>query len=201
MTATIPGAAGPLTRTFLAVYPDAAAQLALEELLAEFAPLAGDLRLSLPEQLHVTLRFFGDLNRQAVSRVESVLARAAPREEPLAFTLDGLGAFPNWDRPHVIWVGVGLGATALDWLAARLDTEFHSAGLGSADVPFHAHLTVARVRSGARLPRDVIRKLSTKQFWAGPVRVSELYLMASRLRTGHAKHQVLRTFGLGAARS
>jgi 2'-5' RNA ligase len=199
MSATIPGTAGPPTRTFLAVYPDAAVRTALEPLLAELARRCRDIRWTRPEQLHFTLRFFGDLDAAALARAGEVTAAVAADEAPLSLTLDGLGAFPNWRRPRVVWVGVGEGGAALESLAARLDEAFAAAGLGRADKPFRAHLTIGRVREGARLAPRIVDCLAARKFRAGPVPVTELRLMASRLGSGGAEHRVVRPLPLGPA--
>jgi 2'-5' RNA ligase len=187
------------TRTFLAVYPDAAARAALDSLLADLAPLGRDIRWTRVEQLHFTLRFFGDLDAVALARAGEVAAAVAAGEAPLSVTLDGLGAFPDWRRPRVVWVGVGDGGAALEALAARLEEAFAGAGLGRADKPFRAHLTIGRVREGARLPQNVVDRLAARAFRAGPMRVEELRLMASRLGAGGAEHRVVRAVPLGPA--
>lgn len=184
-------------RTFLAVYPDAATQVRLTELTARLRPELTGVRWSPDHQLHFTLRFFGDLDPEARARVIEVLAAAAPALAPVSFPLGGLGAFPDWARARVIWVGAGAGREALEEIAHRLDLRFAEAGLLRADRPFRAHLTLARLREGERLPPAAVQLLSGAAFQTPPMTVGELRLMASTLGRGGATHELLRAFPLG----
>jgi 2'-5' RNA ligase len=64
--------------------------------------------------------------------------------------LGGLGAFPNLARPRVLWAGLARGAEEATALARAVDGALADAGFGRPDKPFRAHLTLARVREGAR---------------------------------------------------
>jgi 2'-5' RNA ligase len=138
-----------VTRTFVAVFPPPE----IVESLTAFIPR---LRDAIPEgvkwvereNLHMTLRFFGDLTdkkvRQAIETTEAFAAARAPIEGVLA----GLGAFPSLHRPRVFWIGMRQGGEALETLAQDLDMAYRKSGFGRADKPFRAHLTVGRVRQG-----------------------------------------------------
>ena len=98
------------------------------------------------ENLHFTLRFFGELDPGAVERV--VLAVTAVTASTTAFTLrlEGIGTFPPHGRPRVLWAGVSTGLAELAALASRLEEGFIERGLGRADRAFAPHLTLGRVR-------------------------------------------------------
>ena len=129
------------------------AQRALERRIA-------DVKWVERENLHFTLRFFGELAPEDIAR--AIEAATAVTKVTPAFTLGiaGLGAFPVHGRPRVLWAGVGAGEEPLLALAAALDRGFVAAGLGGADRPFAPHLTLGRVRDpnaprsrGPRPPR------------------------------------------------
>ena len=139
-----------MVRTFVALLipPDWAAHLGA--LSAGLAARTRGLAWVKPENLHVTLRFLGDLDDAAVARVgASVADRAASAVAPLA-RLGPLSAFPNLVRPRVLWVGLSEGATEVAALAGAVDEGLRDAGFGASDRPFRAHLTLARVREGAQ---------------------------------------------------
>lgn len=184
-------------RTFLAVYPDAATQVRLTELTARLRTQLSGVRWSPDHQLHFTLRFFGDLDEAARARAAAALAEVTPTLAPVSFPLSGLGAFPDWNRARVIWVGAGAGKDALEEIARRLDIRFGEAGLLRADRPFRAHLTLARLREGERLDPASIDLLRQSAFQTPPLTVSELCLMASALGRGGATHTLLQAFPLG----
>lgn len=102
-----------------------------------------------PENVHITVRFLGDLGDDGVRRVrESVRRSAGPFQAPVA-RLGKLGAFPRPERPRVIWLGLSEGEEKLNALAAAVERGLRDDGFGRSDKPFRAHLTLARVREGA----------------------------------------------------
>jgi len=106
------------TRAFVAVHPDAAALAAVGDLLARLAerePHA--VRWIRPEQAHFTLRFFGDCDRAQVAAATRVMSEVAAGTRGFDLSLDGLGAFPDWRRPRIVWLGSGEGGRALEELA------------------------------------------------------------------------------------
>jgi len=102
-----------------------------------------------PENLHVTLRFLGDLAEDDVRRLrDAVIETAGSLAAPTA-RLGALGAFPNFVRPRVVWIGLAEGEERVTGLARAVNAGIERAGFGHPDKPFRAHLTLARVREGA----------------------------------------------------
>jgi 2'-5' RNA ligase len=98
------------------------------------------------ENLHFTLRFFGELEPGAVERAVAAVTAAAAATTPFPLRLEGLGTFPPAGRPRVLWSGVSTGRTELSALASRLEERFVERRLGRADRDFAPHLTLGRVR-------------------------------------------------------
>lgn len=105
-----------------------------------------------PENLHLTLRFLGEIRRGRVDMVVEATREAAEGMSPFSLTLAGLGAFPSLRAPRVLWVGVAEGADRLVALAGAVDTALRGRHFPGEDRPFHPHLTVARARPGGRPP-------------------------------------------------
>jgi 2'-5' RNA ligase len=123
-----------------------------EELRHDIASATASLRETVPELawirehlLHLTLKFFGDQPDERVEELRPVLAAVAGRHRPISMTLGGLGAFPNFRRARVVWLGVG-DDPRLELL--HHDVEVACAGLGFEveGRPFRPHLTLARVK-------------------------------------------------------
>ena len=100
--------------------------------------------------LHLTLRFLGDLGDSGVRRAGEAVRRGAERIGAIEARLGGLGAFPNLERPRVLWVGLVQGGEEAFGLAASVNAALREDGFGPPDRPFRPHLTLARVREGAR---------------------------------------------------
>jgi 2'-5' RNA ligase len=151
----------------------------LSEYLAVCAARAPDFRWTPGANLHVTVRFAGQVERAVV---EGIADRLGARSLP-AFDigLGELGTFRRGRLVSVVWLGLRSGAEAAAKLAAEVEVEFAKAGLEGEKRPFRAHLTLARARprQGAVLPPvpDPPR--------LAPWRATELVLYSSRLsRTG-----------------
>ena len=109
------------------------------------------------EHLHLTLKFLGDVDANRLDDLAAATAAAAGRHRELLMTLGGIGAFPNFRRARVVWMGV-----AND---PRLELLHHDVELGCEPIgfevegrPFRPHLTLARVKQ--ELPEDRLRELS-----------------------------------------
>ncbi len=142
-------------RLFIALDLSDATRAALARLAshvgADLARLAPAARVTWvkPDRMHLTLRFFGSASDVDLERLLGVLGdpiAAAPFE----VTWGGLGVFPPRGTPRVIWVGVASGEGALEGFADALDERLSVAGVPRESRPFSPHLTLGRVREGAR---------------------------------------------------
>lgn len=115
------------------------------------------VRVTKPEQVHVTLKFLGDTPADRVGAVEEAVATgvAASDVEPFDCRLAGYGVFPGLDYISVIWLGVTDGDAALTRLHRAVERETVAAGFDPYDHDsFTAHATIARM-DDARSKRDV----------------------------------------------
>jgi len=96
--------------------------------------------------LHVTLKFLGEQSDALVSDLEHAMQAVASRHEPFGVGTTGWGAFPNFRRPRVVWVGM-TGEQPLRALANDVDRAFVELGIPSESRSFKAHLTLGRSKS------------------------------------------------------
>jgi 2'-5' RNA ligase len=134
-----------------------------EDLIAEAAGIEGQVQSLFPpgsvkwvdpSLFHLTVRFFGDLDRKQLekaSRVVQALDRSYPK---VAVGIEGISAFPSPARPQTLWVSVHDRTGSLDRLAALIDRRIREAGFGPADKPWKSHLTIGRVRRERHLRID-----------------------------------------------
>lgn len=104
------------------------------------------LRWVRPENIHLTLKFLGDMPEADVAAVEAALQRAARDQAPLNLTHQGMGAFPGIKRPRVLWTGLGGEVDRLRDLVRQLETALEPLGFKKEKRPFKAHLTLARIK-------------------------------------------------------
>jgi 2'-5' RNA ligase len=140
-----------LIRSFVAVSLPEPNLTALERHLAECARAAPAYRWVEPDSLHLTLRFLGNVEPEALERVRGELASVGGT--PFTLALDGRGTFGPRTAPRVVWLGVSAGLEPCAALAARVEAVCQRAGLDPEERPFRAHVTLARAfTDGARLP-------------------------------------------------
>jgi 2'-5' RNA ligase len=142
----------------LRVGPAARAPLAREA--ARWAREDAALRPTPEPDLHLTLAFLGATAPSRVPALGAALAPIAARHAPLPVSYLGLGAFPSRQRAHVLWVGVeSEPASALALLAGDVHGALRTLGMRLEERPFHAHVTLARVRRGAPLASSTCARL------------------------------------------
>lgn len=121
-------------------------------------PLPGAVRLQLarvreqaeavawisPENLHLTMRFLGEIAGERIAALEATLSRV--RVEPFVLPVEGCGAFPPRRPPRALWIGTGRSHPRLFQLRQRLDDALLTTGLAVDMRSFHAHITVARLK-------------------------------------------------------
>jgi RNA 2',3'-cyclic 3'-phosphodiesterase len=171
-------------RLFVALdLPDAA-----KAPLARFRDAAVDPTVWRPlreESFHVTLAFLGHRPEEEVERVADVLRELPPWEPPRLELADGLLLPPR--RARVLTVALADADGALAPLQAAVSSGLAAAGLYEPEArPFRAHVTVARLRSGARAPRALDAEPEALAFAAGPVT-----LYRSRVGRGGAVYEPL----------
>ena len=141
------------TRSFLALRLPEQAVGGAAAVLADLRRGLGDREVKwvAPALLHVTLRFFGDLDPEALGRAREWTRAQHGAWEAIPAGWRELGAFPSARRVQVLWLGLADETGGLRALAAEVERRLVQAGFGRGDKPFVAHVTLGRVRRGARV--------------------------------------------------
>lgn len=145
-----------LTRSFLALLlPEdmRAAAADLQQRLRDRFP-RDSVKWVRPSLFHLTVRFFGSLDGQALEKASSVVGSMEGAFAPVTVRITEVSAFPASSHPQVIWIGLDSSAGRLAALAAEIDHRIREAGLGPADKPWKSHLTIGRTARDRRLRVD-----------------------------------------------
>jgi len=105
-----------------------------------------DIKWVRPENIHLTLKFLGDIRQTDVDAVGKALTSATAPFAPLTLSASGLGAFPSVKRPRVIWSGLRGDLEVLARLHARLEEELSALGMEKESKAFKGHLTLGRIK-------------------------------------------------------
>ena len=114
------------TRSFVAILLNDEVRAAVAAEIARLRPLAPRVGWVVAPNLHVTLKFLGELPPDALEQVKDGLTEAVAGEAPFSLRFDGLGAFPGTARPRVLWVGVAEGGQAARSEERRVGKECRS---------------------------------------------------------------------------
>lgn len=149
------------------------------------------------DAVHLTIKFLGEQPAGRESEIAAALAPVAARARPFGLSVNGLGAFPDARRPRVLWAGLEP-VPALELLQHDVELTLAQLGFESEARPFHPHLTLGRVKSGAR--RDAfagLEPLLTTHAVSGEFAVENLVLMESRLTAAGSEYRSVTTLSLG----
>jgi RNA 2',3'-cyclic 3'-phosphodiesterase len=178
-----------LGRGFLAVVPPDDV-LDVVDAGASGIDLPSTARRMTRSQWHLTLQFLG--NRVDFDAVAGALDAFAVGRGTVA--LGGAGAFPSDRRGRILWLGVSEGEALLSQLAAAVGALLEPVGYPPEERPYHAHLTLARLKTPADL-RPVVTQLGS-----GPVgrawTAEEVVLFQSTTRRTGAEYVARARFPL-----
>jgi len=145
-------------------------------------------------QMHITLRFIGDIDDSKTKKVIRCVADACAGMAPFEVTICGAGCFPNQKRPSVVWVGAEPG-DVLTGLSNRISDNLRAANIGFDEKPFKSHITIGRC-SG---PADIGGFLDKHRDQVLQTFVCDgICIMRSELGPSGAKHTVLEKVSLQA---
>lgn len=106
-----------------------------------------DLKLVKPENIHLTLKFLGDVSENKLASVKEKL-RETEKPEPFQAEVRGLGVFPNPNYIKVIWAGVGKNSEKIGYIKNQVEKKMKELNFSEEDREFTPHFTIARMKSG-----------------------------------------------------
>jgi 2'-5' RNA ligase len=156
------------------------------------------IRWVAPQNIHLTLKFLGDVSPANLERLAEALKLEAGTHETFSMSVGGLGAFPTPRRARIIWIGLEAPA-ALVALLHGVEAVAAMLGYASEDRPISPHLTIGRVGqkvSGADLQRIRAALEETMVGALGTVRVDAVHIFKSDLQPGGSVYSRLYTLPL-----
>lgn len=185
-------------RVFVAINPPDEVRMRIGEAERELREAGFPIRWVPAENVHLTLKFLGEVPEERLRDVYEVVNAAVKGIDVFDMAVSGLGAFPSLRRPNVVWLGVELDSV-LSSLQVRTEENLGQLGFPREDRPFRPHLTLGRARkrvesSEFRGLEDIVRRIE----YSDSFRVGTVDIMSSRLMPTGAIHDVIHTAELGA---
>ena len=148
-----------------------------------------------PSELHLTLHFFGSITNSDVKRISEAVRPCCEQTPPFGMTLENIGAFPDLQRPRVIWLGTGGDTDRLRARYGEIEANLRREGFAGEERAFNPHVTIGRVKKGSK-----ILGLETIQFEPVPSRgVNEIVLFRSHLTPQGTTYERIATYPLAVA--
>ncbi|MCP8306457.1 MAG: RNA 2',3'-cyclic phosphodiesterase [archaeon] len=167
----------------------------IEEVQDKLRKTEADIKLVEPNNLHFTVKFFGEINEALTTKIINSLKSV--RFRPLHIAYKGMGVFPSPRRVSVIWVGVEKSCRD-DLFNVANTVEERLKGLVRSDRRgFQPHVTISRVKSGKNRDRllDVIKEYESQAF--GEETIMSLKLKKSDLTPKGPIYSDVHTFQFG----
>jgi len=187
-----------MIRCFLAIELPDDLRSGLAQVQEELKRSRADVRWVAPGNIHLTLKFFGNVPDDEIETLAQAAREAAAETAPLQLKATGVGAFPSPTAPRVVWLGLGGDMVPLTQIFYRLEKAFAALGYPPEGRAFNPHLTLGRVKSPAN--RDKLARLLAKLppvDWP-PFAVGELILFQSVLSPKGSTYTPLRVIPLGS---
>ncbi len=141
------------------------------------------------EALHLTLKFWGEVQDERLAEIVTALKGATSTRE-IALRIRGIGTFPNPRHARVIWAGVEAGAE-LAALAAAIEARMALLGFAREERAYAPHVTLARMQSREPLPKLMSAAARFAQYDFGAMAAREFQLFRSTLKPSGAEYRVL----------
>ena len=150
--------------------------------------------------IHLTLKFLGDIGANQIESISSVLQSVAASHSSFDMSFSGIGVFPNLRRPRVLWIGITTGAEQTTQLAEDISNSLQPLGFPREKRGFTAHLTLARIRRPVNL-QNVSGKLNQYDTLDIPtLKVGQIAFIRSQLHPQGSIYTPLRKFVLKNSR-
>ena len=179
-------------RLFVALEIPSVVRQNLATLLDSMRAITKEPRWVRAENLHVTLKFLGEVAEEKVVATSNALGEIRS-DNAVALKFRGMGFFPNDKRPRVFWAGMEA-LPNLKTLAGDIEAVMEKLGIPREKREFSPHLTLARFQR-PRLP-EALRRLITdnQQREFGSLRTNEFHLIQSKLKPSGAEYTTVATF-------
>ncbi len=168
-------------RAFFCLELDPSIKASMQHLARPLQRAAARVSWVKPENYHLTLKFLGEIDPGTLPKLHDIAEATVRHISPFSYVLECAGAFPNLQKPRVIWIGAARVPAALVGLHSQLEDHLHELGF-DRERQFTAHITLGRVKEESRTLLENLgarlQKLDRFQFTA---HASHLTLMESQL--------------------
>lgn len=180
-------------RTFLAIRLANPVIQKLQSLIGDLKRLDIDLKWVAPENLHITVKFLGEVQLSDTAEICRVVAAATAEHERFKFETSGFGAFPRLERPRTFWIGVDEGRQQLVNLIESIDVALGELRFPLESKAPHPHVTIARTRREVQGLERLLKRIQSLEgeLSMGLSPCNEVIIYSSELRREGPVYEVI----------
>lgn len=169
-----------MARAFIGIDIDEAVRQKLVAAQERLAATGAQLKLVEPPNIHVTMKFLGEVPEDKISTIVDALRKAVAGVAQFNINVRGIGVFPDLRYVRVVWAGVAEGRDEIMGLQQRIDREVGPLGF-RPERDFVPHLTIARVKTAKQKERlaAFVKEMANTEF--GVTRAHAVELKQSTL--------------------
>jgi 2'-5' RNA ligase len=150
-------------RSFIAI--DISYNEKINSLIKELKNSGALIKLVEPENIHVTIKFLGDISHKTITEIENILKNSIIGIKPFQFNLEGVGVFPNEKYIKIIWIGIK-NSEILEKISKRINKKVNLILSNSKFQKFLPHITICRVKSAKNKEKllEIVDKYKNYKF-------------------------------------
>ncbi len=168
-------------RAFIAIEIDNEIKNRLSGHIDKLKGIGADVRWVVPENIHLTLKFLGNIEEVFLPNLNEIISDAASNLESFNISIRNIGTFPGIKRPRVVYVCVDEKGNNLLKLYENLNKGVGKFGIKKSSRKYVGHITLGRVRTQKNIAKLTTALKSETECFFGLEKVNYLYLMQSKL--------------------
>ena len=149
-----------------------------------------------PGNIHLTLKFLGDIDPDDLESIGKAIERVTSHHRSFSLRVGGLGAFPNFARPRVLWAGIKVGGNRVSVLARDINAALSDCGFPLDTKKFNPHLTLARLKERIDLRPYTNQYRQYDRMDGAEMSVTTISLIQSQLHPTGAIYSTLQSYPL-----
>lgn len=177
-------------RSFIAVQLSDELKTGIGNTITIFKKTGADVKWVRQENLHITLKFLGNIDEGQIGPIGSRISDIALKHTNFDFTLTGTGAFPDYRKARVLWIGIRDHNHLLS-VVRDLDEAMEREGFDRERRPFSPHITIGRVRSPRGIDKLAAELVKYKNMDFGTQSAGSIHLVKSILKPGGAEYNTI----------
>lgn len=141
--------------------------------------------------IHLTLKFLGSVEGNRIEEIAREVQAVSSSYQPFSIKLAGKGAFPNFNRPRVFWVGIDEPTGTIAAIQSDIEDRLATLGFKKEERKFSPHLTLGRVKFDDPSVRKIAGELQRMKMDQLEFSANEIVIMKSDLQPNGAVYTPL----------